>query len=118
MMVNNLCIPLQTPIIRTPPKRRTSRMLKSAKTIRRSVRIAAKPWEANSTRQAQAILLKKLGIVVNSPATDSEVVRKFRATFSEPLTASKHEALQALFDGDFDPSSLGLDAIGVEEAMV
>jgi hypothetical protein len=57
----------------------------------------------NSTKQAQSLLLKKLGSVVSSPAADSEVVRKFRATFSEPLTASKHEALNTLFNGCFDP---------------
>lgn len=91
VLVNRLCIPLQTPAIHARPRMRKTKT--SVSTIRRSLRLAAKPREADSTKQAQSILMKKLGTVVNSPAADSELIRKFRATFSEPPSASKHEAV-------------------------
>jgi hypothetical protein len=61
------------------------------------------------------VLLKKLGGLVLSLVADSEVARKFKATFSAPLSPAKREALQVLFDGDFDPESLGIDAVGLDE---
>lgn len=114
VLVNKLCLPLQTLVIRALPRTRRTRTPTSARTTQCSVRLAAKPHEADSTKQAQKILLQKLGTVV-LPPVDSKVIKKFRATFSEPLSASKHEALQVLFNGDFDPASLGLDAVGVDD---
>lgn len=115
VLVNKLCIPLQTPAIRAPPKTRKSRTPASPRTSCRSIRLAAKHREPDSTKQAQKVLLKKLGGLVLSPVADSEVARKFKATFSAPLSPAKREALQVLFDGDFDPESLGIDAVGLDE---
>lgn len=117
VFVNKLSMPLQTPVLRAPPKTRKSRTPASAKTSRRSVRLAAKHREADPTKQAQKVLLKKLGEVLLSPVPDTEITRKFKATFCVPLSASKHEALQELFDGDSDPASLGIDAMGLEEVV-
>lgn len=114
--MNRLCIPLQTPAIHARPRMRKIKTSVSA--IRRSLRLAAKPREADSTKQAQSILMKKLGTVVNSPAADSELIRKFRTTFSETLSASKHEAVYILFGGDFIPATLGLDAVGLDDAAL
>jgi hypothetical protein len=63
------------------------------------------------------VLLKKLDSVLLSPVADSKVAWKFKATFSAPLSRAKHEALQLLFDGDFDPASLGIDAVGLDEEV-
>jgi hypothetical protein len=48
----------------------------------------------------------------------TEVIKKFRATFSQPLSASNHEALQVPFGGDFVPESLGLDEVGMDEVSM
>jgi hypothetical protein len=48
-------VSLQTPVLHR------SRTPRSARSIRRSGRLVAKPRAANSTKQAQSVLLKKLG---------------------------------------------------------
>jgi hypothetical protein len=78
-------------------------------TLRRSGHIAAKPRVANTTRQAQNVLMKKLGIDVDEDAGDSEIECKFRATFQGPMSANKQQALQIPFNGDFDPAAMDLD---------
>lgn len=70
--------------------------------------------EANSTKQAQCLLTQKLGVMVASPGVDSETVQKYKATFQASLSASKQEALQLLFGGDFDPVATNLDMVGVD----
>jgi hypothetical protein len=59
--------------------------------------------------------MQKLGVVVSSPNVDSETVRKYKSTFQAPLSASKQEALQLLFGGEFDPVAMNLDMIGMDE---
>jgi CheY-like chemotaxis protein len=54
--------------------------------------------------------------VVASPGVDSETVRKYKATFQAPLSASKQEALQLLFGGDFDPVAMNMDMVGLDGA--
>ena len=63
------------------------------RSLRRSGRIAAKPREADSIKQAQCVLMQKLGVVASSPNVDSETVHKYKSTFQAPLSASKQEAL-------------------------
>jgi CheY-like chemotaxis protein len=58
--------------------------------------------------------MQKLGVVVPSPSVDTETVRKFKAVFQAPLSTSKHEALQLLFGGDFDPVAMNLDMVGID----
>ena len=55
--------------------------------------------EADSTKQAQCVLMQKLGVVASSSNVDSKTVRKYKSTFQAPLSASKQEALQLLFGG-------------------
>jgi hypothetical protein len=47
-----LCLPLQTPLIRGPPRLRRPRTPVFVTPLRRSERIAAQPREADTTRQA------------------------------------------------------------------
>ena len=74
-----------------------------------------KPREADSTKQAQCVLMRKLRVVAGSPTVDSEMVRRYKSTFQAPLSASKQEALQLLFGGEFDPLAMNLDMVGMDE---
>lgn len=87
----------------------------STRSMRRSTRIAVAPREANTTKQAQRVLMKKLGVALASPAVDSEGVRKYKRAFCEPLTDYGHDALQTLLSGDIDPISLDLNVLGLED---
>jgi hypothetical protein len=107
-----ICVPLQTPVLRGGPRLRRSRMLRSARSIRRSVRLVAKPRAANSTKQAQSVLLKKLGVHVDDASVDSDIQRKFRETINGNMSVRKQRALQILFSGDFDPEALGIGSAG------
>ncbi|CAD6337874.1 unnamed protein product [Miscanthus lutarioriparius] len=83
-----LCLPLQTPLIRGPPRLRRPRTPAPVTSLRRSDRIATKPREADSTKQAQCILMHKLGMVAPSSNVVSETVCKYKATFRAPLSDS------------------------------
>jgi hypothetical protein len=104
-----VCLPLQMALIRGSPRLRRSKMPMSTRTLRHSGHIAAKPRAANTTRQAQNVLMKKLEIDVDEDVVDLEIERKFRATFQGPMSANKQQALQILFNGDFDPAAMDLD---------
>ncbi|CAD6341147.1 unnamed protein product [Miscanthus lutarioriparius] len=110
-----LCLPLQTPLIRGPPRLRRPRTPAPVTLLRRCDRIAAKPREADSTKQAQCVLMQKPGMVAPSPNVDSETVRKYKATFRAPLSDSTQEVLQLLFGGEFDPVAMNLDMVGLDE---
>jgi CheY-like chemotaxis protein len=58
--------------------------------------------------------MQKLGVVVPSPGVDSETIRKYKAAFWAPLSASKHEALQLLLGSEFDPVAMNLDMVGLD----
>ena len=108
-------MPLQTPIIRGPPRLHRPRTPVPVLSLRRSDCLAAKPREADSTMQAQCVLMQKLGVVASSPNVDSEMLRKYKSTFQALLSASKQEALQLLFGGKFDPVVMNLDIVGLDE---
>jgi hypothetical protein len=81
ILEDRLCLSLQTPLICGLPKLRKPRTSISLFALRCSERLAAKPREPDSTKQAQSVLMQKLGIVVASPGIDSATVRKYKATF-------------------------------------
>lgn len=70
----------------------------SIQSLRRSGRIAARPRAANSTKQAQSMLLKKLGVDVSDAAIDSEIQQKLKETLRG----------QILFSGDLTRQPWGL----------
>ena len=76
-----LCLPLQMPLICGPPRLRRPRTPLSILSLRRSECLDAKPREADSTKQAQCVLMQKLRVVASSPNVDSETVRKYKSTF-------------------------------------
>lgn len=54
-----VCAPMQTPILRGGPRTRRPRTPVTVASLRRSGRLANRPRVANSTRQAQNVLMKK-----------------------------------------------------------
>ena len=115
MLEARLCLPLQMPLIYEPPRLRRPRTPLSILLLRRSECLDAKPREADSTKQAQCVLMQKLGVIASLPNVDSDTVRKYKSTFQAPLSASKQEALQLLFGGEFDPMAMNLDMVGMDE---
>jgi hypothetical protein len=93
VMEAQVCLPLQTPIIRGPPMLRRSRTPILVWSLRCSKRLSRKAAHPNSTEQAQCVLMQKLGVVANSPNVGSKTVRKYKATFQTPLSTSMQEAL-------------------------
>jgi hypothetical protein len=90
----DVCLLLHTPVIRGRPRLRRARTLVSIHSLRRSGRLAGKPCAANATRQAQNVLLRKLGIQVEEGAIDADIESKFKAAFRGGMTAKKQHALQ------------------------
>ena len=113
-IVARVCIPLDLPVIKAGPRLRKSRTPATVLSIRRRSRLAAKPWAANATLQAQSVLMRKLGLAVNVPPADKEAYEKYLAIFAEPLTPSKLEAIQMLFAPDFDPVAMNLNLAELE----
>jgi hypothetical protein len=115
VMEAQVCLLLQTPIIRGPPMLHRSRTPMLVWSLCRSECLSRKAAHPNSTEQAQCVLMQKLGVIANSPNVGSETIRKYKATFQTPLSTSKQEALQMLFSEDFDPVTMNLDMIGVDK---
>jgi hypothetical protein len=110
-----LCLPLQTPLIHGPPRLRRPRTPTPVTSLRRSERIAAQPREADITKQAQRVLMNKLGLEAPSPNVGSDTVRKYKAAFRDPLSGSTHDTLQLLLGGKFDPVAMELNMIGLDD---
>lgn len=112
MLEERICVPLRSPLIRSRPRLRRSRTPISVASLRRSARIAAKPRAPNTTKQAQLVLLRKLGVMVDQEAPEEDIERKFKETFrGSSMSSGKQMALQILFNSDFDPAVLGLDDV-------
>lgn len=109
-----LCIPLQTPLITAPPRLRKSRT-PAPTPPRRSQQIAVVPREVNSTRQAQRVLMNKLGIASPLATINSDMVRKYKQAFAQPISDASHDTLQILLGHSFDPIALNLNMLGVED---
>jgi CheY-like chemotaxis protein len=53
--------------------------------------------------------MRKLGLDIDAATVDSEIKHKFKAAFQGLMSASKQQALQILFSGEFDPADMDLD---------
>lgn len=100
-----VCLPIQTLVLQKRPRLCRSRTPATVETLRQSRRIAARPRAANATKQAQNLLLKKLGMAISEDAMDSEIEAKFKEAFCGNLTARKKRTMQALLNGGFDLST-------------
>jgi hypothetical protein len=83
--------------------------------LRRNERIAAQPHETDIIKQAQRVLMNKLGLEAPPPNVASDTVRKYKVAFQEPLSDSTHDALQLLLGGEFDPVAMELNMIGLDD---
>jgi hypothetical protein len=110
-----LCLPLQTPLIHGPPRLRRPRMPAPVTSLRHSERIAVQPCEADITKQAQRVLMNKLGLKASSSNVGSDTVHKYKAAFRELLSDSTHDALQLLLDREFDPVAIELNMIELDD---
>lgn len=114
-MVERLCVPLRTPVLRGQPRLRRSKTPVPASPLRRSARIAAAPRQSNMTTQAQSVLLKKLGEQAPSPPSALETAKLCKLAFQWPLSDACHSNLQALLGGQFDPVAFNLNMLGLED---
>jgi hypothetical protein len=110
-----LCLPLQTPLIHGPPRLRRPRTPAPITLLRHSECIAAQPREADVTKQAQHVLMNKLGLEAPSSNVGSDTVHRYKAAFREPLSDSTHDALQLLLGGEFDLVAMELNMIGLDD---
>lgn len=111
-----VCIPMRTPLIKGGPRLRRSRTPVSIPSLRRSVRQVARPREPNAVRQAQNVLLKKLGIHVDEGAVEADIEDKLKALFRGDMSDRKKQCLEVLLNGNIDLSAMDLDTAGLEEA--
>lgn len=84
-----ICLPLRIPVLRGGPCLHHSRTPVSIGSLRRSGRLVAKPRAANTTRQAQLVLSKKLGIAIKETAVDADIESKFKAAFRGDISEKK-----------------------------
>jgi hypothetical protein len=59
--------------------------------------------------------MNKLGSEDPSPNVGSDTVHRYKAAFQEPLSDYIHDALQLLLGGEFDPVTMELNMIGLDD---
>jgi hypothetical protein len=92
--------PLQTPVIQSTPRLRTTRHKQTDGAFpKRSARLAAKSGHREPKPEAQArkIMMKKLGVHVQTEAPDEASFDEFQTAFIEPVQQTTREAMDALF---------------------
>jgi hypothetical protein len=102
--IAGLKLPLDTPLIQSPPRLRVSRLRDENWVLRRSERLAAMSAfrDPNPEKQAKRVLLGKWqpsasALRSASVTPDAAIAARFRETFREPLSSSKCEALLELY---------------------
>jgi len=101
-----VCLPLQSPLLRSAPRLRRARTPVSVASLRRSGRLAARSRAANATVQAQRVLLKKLGVEVSDNDPDMDVDSKLVQAFRGGMSDLKKEALQNILGRRVRPFGL------------
>ncbi|KAK8458054.1 hypothetical protein SEVIR_3G293402v4 [Setaria viridis] len=100
--IDSMRLPLQEPLIKSPPRTRTSRVVDDDWIPRRSVRLAAKSAfrDPNHEKQARRVLMNKWagrpeGAVTNTP--DDMIATKFHEAFANAHPSSRREAMREFF---------------------
>jgi hypothetical protein len=97
--------PLEQPLIASPPRLRITkdpRFVDDNDFVpKRSARLAAKSKyrEPKPDAQARKVLMKKLGLEVETEKPDEASFKEFQQAFAPPLSPSTREAMQVLFPG-------------------
>jgi hypothetical protein len=102
--IASLTLPLEVPLMQSPPRLRVSCVRDEDLVLRRSERLAAKSVfrDPNPEKQAKRVLLRKWQRSASTPRSaplmpDATVVARFHETFREPLSSSKREAMLELY---------------------
>lgn len=102
--IADLKLPLEEPLIQSPPRHRVSRVPVDNLVPRRSDRLAAKSVyrDPNPEKQAKRVMLSKWLSSASDPRSalvtpDATIATRFHETFKEPLSSSKRVAMQELF---------------------
>jgi hypothetical protein len=105
--ISSFRMPLSPPVLSSPPRLRVTRSAR-ARTIedaelvpKRSARLAAKSKyrEQKPEAQARKVMMKRLGIEVETQLPDEASFEEFQTAFKLPLSQSTREAMLALFPG-------------------
>ena len=96
--------PLEQAILSTPCLRSTKQATSTDGDDwipKRSARLAAKSKfrENKPDAQARKVMMRRLGLVVDTVHTDEASFQEFQSAFAEPLTPSRREAMDILFPG-------------------
>ena len=99
--------PLSQPVLSSPPRLRVTRSAR-ARAIeddelvpKWSARLAAKSKHREQKPEAQArkVMMKRLGVEVETQLPDEALFQEFQTAFKLPLSSSTREAMQVLFLG-------------------
>lgn len=82
-----ICVLIQTSVLHAKSRLQRSKMSISIPFVHHSGRIAAKPRVANTSMQAQAVLLKKMGVPINMPSSGSSLQEQFKMAFKGDMSA-------------------------------
>jgi hypothetical protein len=100
--IDSMRLPLQEPLIKTPPRARTVRAVNNDWIPRRSDRLAAKSafHDPQPEKKARRVMLNKWAgrpddVVTNTP--DATISTKFHEMFGDPVSSSKREAMREIF---------------------
>jgi hypothetical protein len=102
--IAGLKLPLEKPLIQSPPRLRVSRVRVESLVPRRNDRLATKSvyHDLNSEKQAKRVMLNKWQPSASAPLSvsttpDATITTQFQETFQESLPSSKRAAMQELF---------------------
>jgi hypothetical protein len=105
--VNIFKKPLEQPILVSPPRPRKSKATRVRDRCdeelipKRSARLAAKTKSRAAQPEAQArkVMMRRIGLDLETVRPDEATFQEFQEAFKLPLSASKREALNVLFQG-------------------
>lgn len=101
--IDSVMVPLPEPLVRSPPKLRVTRArnVDDSFVPKRSARLAAKSqFRANKPdAQARKIMMKKLGVPVETEQPDQASFEEFQETFRSPLSSCQRAGMRELFPG-------------------
>lgn len=102
--IDSLKLPLETPLLNTPPRLKVARDVDDCWVPRRSDRLAAKSAfrDPQPEKQAKRVLVNKWTRrpeAASRCTPDATIAARFHDTFTAPLSSSKREAMRELFPG-------------------
>ena len=103
--VNTFRKPLSQPILSSPPRLRITQAARERDDEelipKQSAHLDVKSrfWESKLEAQARKVMMKRLGVEVETQLPDEASFQEFQAAFTLPLKPSTREAMEVLFPG-------------------